>query len=139
MPALDNMYRIFSSKVLFIFSATLFCCDVFLTVKCLFMPSSQHNCRKRSLVNSPPLSEQSTLLRVSLLLHKQLQDFPFVFHGIYPTSLGVIIYKRHKVAVTSNRCLRRSPNVCVNIIQNPLGAMSYGAEFHLGLLFNATI
>jgi len=46
------------------------------------------------------------------------------------------MYKRYKVVVTSNRChLGRSPDICVNIIQNSLGAMSRGAEFHLSFLF----
>jgi len=35
MPALDNIQRIFSSKILFILSTTLFCCGVFFKVKCL--------------------------------------------------------------------------------------------------------
>jgi len=93
-------------------------------------------------VYSPPLSEQSTLIflpvfffHISFSLHKQLQDFPFVPHGIYPISPRVIIYKRRKVGVTSNRCrLGRSPNTCVNIVKNPFGAMNHGVEFHLGLL-----
>ena len=64
----------------------------------------------------------------------------FVLHCIYPTSLRLIIYKKHKVVVTSNRChLDRSPDICVKKIQNLLGAMSRGAEFHLGLLFEDAI
>jgi len=39
MPALDNMQWTFSSKVLFILSATPFYYGVSLTVKCLSMPS----------------------------------------------------------------------------------------------------
>ena len=77
------------------------------------------------------------LLHVLLPLHKQLQDFPFVLHGIYLTSPRVIIYKRHKVMVTSNKCrLGRSPDICVNIIQNSHGAMSCDVKSHLCLLFD---
>ena len=77
------------------------------------------------------------LIHVPLPLHKQLQDFPFVFHGIYTTSPRVINCKRHKVMVISNRChLYRSPDICVNIIQNPLGAMICSAKSHFGLLFD---
>jgi len=37
--------------------------------------------------------------------------------------------------VTSNRYrLGRFPDICVNIIQNPFGAVSHGAESHLDLL-----
>jgi len=58
-----------------------------------------------------------------------------VLHNIYPTSLRVIINKRYKVVITSNRCrLGRSPNICVNIVKNPLGAMNSGVDFHLSLL-----
>jgi len=57
-----------------------------------------------------------------------------MLYGIYPTSPSVINYKRHKVVFTSNRYHLRSPNTCVNIVKNPLGAMNRGAEFHLGLL-----
>ena len=56
-------------------------------------------------------------------------------HGIYLTSPRVINYKRHKEVIISNRRhLGRSLDICVNIIQNLLGAMSRGAEFHLSLL-----
>ena len=76
-----------------------------------------------------------TLLHVPLSLHKQLQDFPFVLHIIYPTSPRVIVYKRHKVVVTSNRYrVGRYPNIVVNIIQNSLGTMSHRAESHFDLL-----
>jgi len=58
-----------------------------------------------------------------------------VFHGIYTISPKIIIYESHKIVVTSNRCrLSRSLNINVNIIQNPLGAVSHCAEFHLDLL-----
>ena len=60
-----------------------------------------------------------------------------VFH---PSSPRIIIYKSHKVVVTSNRyCIGRSPNISVNIIQNPLGAVSLCDEFHRGLLFDDAI
>ena len=58
-----------------------------------------------------------------------------MLNGIYPTSPRIIIYKSHKVVIISNRCrLDRSPNIGVNIIQNPLGAISCCAEFYLGPL-----
>jgi len=58
-----------------------------------------------------------------------------MLHGIYPTWPRVIIYKRYKVMVTFNKCrLARSLDICVNIIQNLLSAMSCGAEFHLSFL-----
>ena len=42
--------------------------------------------------------------------------------------------------VTSNKCRHgRSPNICVNIIQNPLGAISCGAKSYLGLLSDDVI
>ena len=58
-----------------------------------------------------------------------------MLHGIYKTSPRIIINESHKVVVTSNRCrLSRSTNIYVNIVQNPLGAMSYGADSYIGLL-----
>jgi len=88
-----------------------------------------HYCLIRVLWSSFPYSSP-----YSFLTPKQLQDFLFVLHGIYPTSLRIIIYKRHKVIITSNRCcLDRSPNIYVNIIKNFLAAMNRGAVFHLGL------
>ena len=63
-----------------------------------------------------------------------------MLHGIYPTSPRIVINKSQKVVLTSNRCsLGRSLNVNVNIIQNPLGAVSRCAELHLGLLFDDTM
>jgi len=42
--------------------------------------------------------------------------------------------------VTSNICrLGRSPDICVNIIQNPLSVMSRGAESHFSLLSDDAI
>jgi len=39
--------------------------------------------------------------------------------------------------VSFNRChLGKSSDICVNIIQNPLGAMSRCAGFHLDLFFD---
>jgi len=59
-----------------------------------------------------------------------------VLHGIYPISPKVVINKKYKVVVTSNKFrLGRFPNACVNIVKNPLGAMIHFAEFHFGLLF----
>ena len=61
-----------------------------------------------------------------------------MLHGIYSTSLRVIINKRHKVVVTSNRCrLDRSPNIHVNIVKN--GVTNRGDEFHFDLLFDDTM
>ena len=63
-----------------------------------------------------------------------------MFHGIYPTSSRVIINKEYKVVVTSNiRQLDWSPNNCVNIVKNSLGAMNHGTEFHHGLLIDNVI
>jgi len=63
-----------------------------------------------------------------------------MLHDIYLTSPRVIIYERHKVMVISNRChLGRSPDICVNIIQNPLGPMSCDIKSHLSLLFDDAI
>jgi len=141
------MQRTFFRMVLFIISAIPFCCGVSLTVKCISVPSSRHSYRKGLLVYSPPLSEWSTLIFLSVFFFmfffhstKNFRTFPFVLHGIYPTSSRVtsprvIIYKRYKVMVTSNRCyLGRSPDICVKIIQNPLGAISCSAKSHLALL-----
>ena len=103
------------------------------------MPSSRHSCRKGSLVYSPQFSEQSTLIFLPVLYSMFLfhstnnfRIFPLCFYGIYPTSPRVIIYKRHKVVVTSNRChFDRYSDICMNIIHNPLGAMSRDTESHL--------
>ena len=124
MATLDNIQQTFSSKILFILSATSFCCGVSLTVKCLSMPPSRHSCRKGSLVYSPPLSEWSTLIFLPVFspcssTPQTTLGLPLCAYGIYPTSPRVIIYKRLKVMVTSNRChLGRSPDICVTIIQN---------------------
>jgi len=140
IPVLDNMQRTFFN-ILSILSATSFCCSISLTVKCLSMPSSQHSYWKESLAYSPPLSEQSTLIflpvffSIFFLLHKQLQDFSFILNSIYSASPKVIINKRYKVVVTSNKWrFGWSPNICVNIVKNPLGATSCGAEFHFGFV-----
>jgi len=141
MSVLDNMQQTFFSKVLFILSATLFCYDVSLIVKCLSMPSSRHSCRKGSLVYSPLLSERSILIFLLVIFsmfffYSTNNSRTFLCaHGIYPTSPRVIIYKRHQIMIISNRCrLGRSLDICVNIIQNLLGAMSCDAKSHLGLL-----
>jgi len=144
MPALDNMQRTFSSKVMFILSATLFCCGVSLTVKYLSMPLSRHNCRKELLVYSPPLSEQSILIFLLVFFPmfffhftNNFKTFPLYFMVYTKHLLEYSSIKRHKVMVTSNRChLGRSPDICVNIIQNSLDAMSCGAKSYLGLLSN---
>ena len=63
-----------------------------------------------------------------------------MLHGIYLTSPRIIINKSHKIVVSSNRYrLDRFLNIGVNIIQNPLGAVSRYAEFHLGLLSDDTM
>ena len=60
-----------------------------------------------------------------------------MLHGIYLISPRVIIYKRHKVVVTSNRCcFSRPSDIFVKIIQNLLCVMSRDVESHLGLLFD---
>ena len=135
------MQQTFSSNAMFIISTTPFCCGVSLTVKYLSMPSSCHNYRKGSLLYSPLLSERRTLIfllvffSIFFSLHKQLYDFLFVLHCIYPISPRVIINKGHKVVVTSNKwCLSRSPNIYVNIVKNFLSTINHGAKFHLGLL-----
>jgi len=75
------------------------------------------------------------LFYISFSFHKQLQYFSFVIHGIHSISPRVIIYKKHKVVVTSNRCrLSRSTKIYVNIVQNHLSAMSRSAESYIGLL-----
>ena len=77
------------------------------------------------------------LLHIPFSLHKKLYDFLFVLHSIYPTSPRVIINKRHKIVVTSNRChFDKSPNIYVNIVKNLLGAMNHSVEFYLCLLFD---
>ena len=143
MPALDDMHRTISNKVMFILSAIPFCCGIFFTEKCLYMPSSWHSWRNYTLLHC--LNEVSSYFFPYFspcfsFTPQTTPDFPLVLHCICPTSPKVIIYKWHKVVVTSNRCcIGRSPDICVNIIQNLPIAISCSAKSHLGLLSNDAI
>ena len=120
---LDNIQRTFSSKVMFILSDSSFCWCVSLTVKCLSMPSLWHNYRKGSLVYSPPLFEQSNLIVLPVFFSI------FFFHSIINSRtfpLCLMVYTQY--------CLGRSPNIRMNIVKDPLGAMNHDAEFHLVFL-----
>ena len=126
--SIDNMQRTFSSKILFILLATSFYYSVSLNVKCVSTPSSWHSCNKGIL---SPLSEWSILIFLFVLslssssTSQTTSGLPLCASWYMPNIARVIIYKRYKVVITSNIChLGRSLDICVNIIQNPLGAVS---------------
>jgi len=92
-----------------------------------------HSYKNRSLVYLPPLSEQSTLI-----------FFPMCFsiRFFHPTNKSrtspLCVYPATpRVMYTSKWWrLNRSPNIRVNVINNPLCAVNSGVKIYLDLLAN---
>jgi len=140
------MQGTFSNKIMFILSATPFCCGVSLTLNCLSIASLWHSHRKRLLVSSSPLSEWSIL--IFLLVFFSI----FFFHSInnFRTfSLCLKVYTQHHLEKSSIKTIKqrlppinvvlRGPQIFVNIIRNFLVAMNHGVKFHLGFLTDDTM